>query len=379
MKRSNLTKKKKREIVYKWAKKSIIYKPLVFKRMYRVSTKARKNAVNKYLEKYVDIKTLSSEERKFLRRDLIYCKVVYNISYPEYFMYGFRNKSHFKRKNFIPNKDRTIYLHLLGTKKGYQVLTDKYRAYKKLKKYYKREIIKLEKEEDYQKFKDYIKKYPTFVKKPLGSSFGKGIELIDSTKYKNKKTLFNNIIKEGPHILEEQIIQNDVMASLHPSSLNTVRIVTYVDEKNNVTIHLPFIKIGQGGSFIDNGRAGGILALIDDKTGIIITDGKDELNRVFKYHPNTKVKIKGFKIPMWNEAIELAKKAALDYFDTKYIGWDIAISKDKGPIIVEGNGRTQFFGQQITDEIGKRKDLEKLINYKKLKIKNKNLYESDSL
>ena len=48
-----------------------------------------------------------------------------------------------------------------------------------------------------------------------------------------------------------------------------------------------------------------------------------------------------------------------------------AIDKDGNPLIVEGNGKTQFLGQQITDEVGKRKDLERLINYKKLKKQNK--------
>ena len=36
-------------------------------------------------------------------------------------------------------------------------------------------------------------------------------------------------------------------------------------------------------------------------------------------------------------------------------------------MIVEGNGKTQFLGQQITDEIGKKEDFENLINYKKLR------------
>ena len=368
-----MTKKKKREIIYKLAKKSILFKPIVFKRMYRLSSKIRKNAVNQYIEKYLGT-DVSKQEKIFLRRDMIYSKVVYNISYPEYFMYGFKNKSHKERKNFIPNKDRNMYLNLLGTKKGYQLLTDKYKAYKLLKKYYKRELIKIENKNDYDKFKSFVEKYPVFVKKPLSASFGKGIELIDSSKFKNKKSLFNNIIKDGPVVIEERIISNDIMASLHPSSLNTIRIVTYVHD-GDITIHLPFIKIGQNGVFVDNGGAGGILALIDANTGIIITDGKDELNRVYVYHPNTNVKIKGFKIPMWDEAIQLVKKAALDFPETSYIGWDVAISKDKGPVIVEGNGKTQFYGQQITDEIGKRKDLEKLINYKKIKKTNKDLYE----
>ena len=177
---------------------------------------------------------------------------------------------------------------------------------------------------------------------------------------------------EFPLILEEQIIQNKKMASLHPNSLNTLRIVTYLDEKGKITIHMPFIKIGQKGSFVDNGGSGGILAQIDPKNGTIITDGKDELNNRYVKHPDTNIIFKGFEIPEWNEVIKLVTKAANEFTKTRYIGWDVGISKDNGPVIVEANGKTQFIGQQITDEIGKRKNLEKLINYKKLKKKNKN-------
>ena len=109
------------------------------------------------------------------------------------------------------------------------------------------------------------------------------------------------------------------------------------------------------------------------ETGKLITDGKDENNIVYKYHPDTNIKIKGFQIPEWNKAIKLAKEAALAFDKTRYIGWDIAITNKNEVLIVEGNGKTQFLGQQMTDEIGKKKELEKLINYKKLKKQYKNI------
>lgn len=374
---NKMSKQKKREILTKLCKKSIIFKPLVWSRLYRVSKKIRKNAVKNALTKYTDIPNLSKKEKQFLRRDMVYARVKYNVSYVEYFLYNFREKSHFERKNFIPNLERTKYLKLLNTKKGYENLTDKYKAYKIFKKYYKRELIKIEKPGDYEKFIKYIKKHPVFVVKPYNASFGKGIELIDSNNFKNKKTLYKELLERGTMILEELIVQDDIMSSLHPNSVNTLRIVTYKKPNGDIVIHLPFIKVGQKGSFVDNGGAGGILALIDEKTGVIITDGKDELNNVYEVHPDTNVKFKGFQIPKWEEVKELAKQAANEFEEATYIGWDIAISKEKGPVIVEGNGRTQFIGQQITDEKGKRKDLEKLINYRKLKRKAKKIYKEN--
>lgn len=365
-----MTRQEKREFITNLAKKSIIFKPIVLSSLYKISTKKRKEIVKETIEKYTNSSILSKKDKTNLKKDMVYCRVFYNLSFKEYFLFGFKNKSHFKRKNFIANMNRQNYLYLLGEKEGQVILNDKYKSYEILKKFYKRELIKVGKN-DYSTFEKFIKKYPVFVKKPIDSSFGKGIELINSNDYKNLKELFSYLLEDGDVILEERIIQHEKMASLHPESLNTLRIVTYRDENDQVFIHLPFIKIGRGSSFVDNGGAGGMFARINPETGELITDGKDEKNTIYEYHPDTNIKIKGFKIPSWEKVVSLAKDAALAFDKTRYIGWDVAIDKDGNPLIVEGNGKTQFLGQQITDEIGKRKDLEKLINYKKLKKENK--------
>ena len=357
----------------KLAQKSIIFKPVVFKRLYKCSSKLRRNSIDKCIETYTKDFNLTKKERRFLRRDIAYCKAAYDVMFKEYFFFNFKHKNYFERKSFVFNNKRQDYLYLLGEEEGQKILRDKYKTYTILKEFYKREMIEINTKEDYNTFESYVKKHPIFVKKPINLSFGKGIALINSKDYKDTKTLFKELLKEAPVIIEEQIISDEKMASLHPSSLNTVRIITYRDKNNKVHIHLPFIKIGRGGSFVDNGGAGGMFARVDEKTGVLITDAKDEMNIVYKNHPDTDIKIKGFQIPRWNEMVDLAKKAALAFEKTRYIGFDVALSKDKGPIIVEGNGKTQFLGQQITDEIGKKKNFEKLIKYKKLKKEMRNV------
>ena len=349
--------------------KPYILKPILFYIGYRIAPKKVRIKVNDNIKKFTKGENLSLKELKHLRRDMVYCKMQYHIMFNEYFLYNFRykNKSNCSRKGFIPNADRRKYLRLLGTEKGRVILNNKYMAYKELKKFYKRDMIRIAPDSDFKEFEDFIKKHPIFVKKPINKSLGSGVALVNSKKYKNSKTLFDDLLKGGVTILEEQVFQHEKMASLHPESLNTVRVVTYMNENGEVIIHLPFIKIGQGDSFVDNGGAGGIFALVDADTGKLITDGKDETNKVYIEHPNTKVKINGFQIPEWDKVKEFAKEIAKAFPYTKYIGWDIAISKDKGPLIIEGNSRTQFYGQQVTDEIGKKKDMETTINYKKLR------------
>ena len=146
-----MTRKEKREFLTNLAQKSMLFKPIVFDGLYRLSTKKRKEIVEETIEKYTKSFNLSKKDKINLKKDMIYCRVFYNLSFKEYFLFGFKNKSHFKRKNFIANMNRQNYLYLLGEKEGQEILNDKYKSYEILKKFYKRELIKMG-ENDYTEF-----------------------------------------------------------------------------------------------------------------------------------------------------------------------------------------------------------------------------------
>lgn len=55
-----------------------------------------------------------------------------------------------------------------------------------------------------------------------------------------------------------------------------------------------------------------------------------------KCHPDSKMTFFGFKIPYFDEAISLVKKAHKSLNKIHSIGWDVAISRD-GPVLIEGN------------------------------------------
>ena len=56
----------------------------------------------------------------------------------------------------------------------------------------------------------------------------------------------------------------------------------------------------------------------------------------YEEHPFTHTKFNGFEIPMFFEAVEMCKKAALVVPQVRYIGWDVAITPTR-PVLVEGN------------------------------------------
>lgn len=124
------------------------------------------------------------------------------------------------------------------------------------------------------------------------------------------------------------------------------------------------MKVGQKGSFIDNGGAGGILVSVDPETGVLNSDGCDEVGVIYKKHPYTQVAFDGYQLPDWEKAIALGHELADKVPGLKYIGWDITYTADNEWVVVEGNAKTQFFGQQCTIDKGVRKEFLEAVNYK---------------
>lgn len=318
----------------------------------------------KNIQKQLDIyaKDIKGDELIELIKDMIYSKKVYGCFFSEYFLFEFKNKSHEERESYITHDLRHEYLKYLNGD-FYESLTDKFATYEKYKEFYKREMVSID-ENGYKSFESFCKKHKKVVKKLNDSSLGKGLEIIDTTKYDLKK-LFDDLIDENnTFILEELIVQGKEMKALHPESVNTLRVIPLILDDGSVVIHRPFLKVGQGDSIVDNGGAGGILSCIDAKTGKVCTDGYDELLNRYASHPNTKIKFNGFQIPDWDGVVKLATDLAHVNLEGRYIGWDLAYS-DKGWVVVEGNGKTMFVGQQMPSKEGIRKELEDLINWKK--------------
>ena len=310
-------------------------------------------------------KDLVGKEDVRVLKDMLLMNKKYRFRYEEYFMFNFKDMLMLKRRTFIPAKDMKAYIASVNDPNDKKALRDKYSCYLMYKKYYKRDMIKVSKDSDYKEFEAFVKKHPVFVKKPYNKAFGNGVELIDSKKYKTIKSLYNELSNlEDAVVLEEKIIQSKEMSVLNSSSVNTVRMIPFIKSNGEVIIHLPFLRIGMNNAFVDNGGSGGLIVRINPKTGKTITNGFNELREEFIKHPDTDVVLKGFQIPKWDEAVSLAKELVVISPTLRYIGWDMALT-DNGWVIVEGNGATQFIGQQMTECKGRKKEFEKLINFKK--------------
>lgn len=151
------------------------------------------------------------------------------------------------------------------------------------------------------------------------------------------KKLFE-LMESNDFLFQETVIQHDRVNEIYSGSLNTVRVHAAIDGDNKVELISALMRFGSHGSVVDNGSSGGFFVPVNidnwtlEKTGSTFFENGSK--RYIK-HPDTGYEFNNFEIPFGNEIKSEINKAA-KLFDTSFIGWDIAITKN-GPLIIEGN------------------------------------------
>lgn len=136
-------------------------------------------------------------------------------------------------------------------------------------------------------------------------------------------------------IIQKVIRQHPEMSALNPSSVNTIRILTFRSDME-ILILYTVIRIGRKGFDVDNETAGGISTKINPDGTLCRyafgAAGDDNIE-----FTDNGTKLEGYHIPSYDKAIEMVKRAHyhLPHFDL--IGWDVAIEEDGEPILIEWN------------------------------------------
>ena len=122
------------------------------------------------------------------------------------------------------------------------------------------------------------------------------------------------------------------------------------------------IRFGREGGCTDNYHQGGLCALVDKDTGVITTDAIDRSGAHISIHPDSGKKFRGFFIPYWQDLIGMVISAANSCKDkNRNIGWDIAITEDGTPELVEGNSRPGFDIMQAQDMTGRKAEYDQYV------------------
>lgn len=273
--------------------------------------------------------------RMYIFNDMRKCAVKYGAGYSDYDLFEMYNLTDEERDTYITRGRNNELVKKYNNQEFNHIFRNKVEFNTNFKEYVKRDFIEVNTASK-ENLKNFMKKHKVFMAKPVAGTCGKGIEKINVDDYKNLDEIIDYLTKEGMNYeLEELIIQSDAVNKIYDGSINTVRIVTILDDNNVPHIICAYFRIGNG-KYVDNFNSGGMVAPVDEEKGIVIDKAIDKQKNLYDKHPATNNIIKGFKFPDWDKALDLVKEASFKIPEMRYIGWDVCFS-NKGPVLVEGN------------------------------------------
>ena len=143
-----------------------------------------------------------------------------------------------------------------------------------------------------------------------------------------------------PFIVQERVRNHPAIADLSNGALNTIRVLSCLDEQERPEVVGAVLRMAVGGNVtVDNVHAGGLAASVHLQSGKLseATDmGIDARLGWINRHPDTGTPIAGRTLPLWDDVVTLVQRAHAAFRDWVVIGWDVALLAD-GPWLVEGN------------------------------------------
>ena len=224
---------------------------------------------------------------------------------------------------------------------------------------------------DIARFEEALKGRTEFVIKPARGSGGSGITLIVDRKDRGFVKHSGEVVsleglsyavsdilsgiyslegREDRAIIEALVHPDPVFASVSYQGVPDIRIVVYRGVPVMAMTRLPTRK-SDGKANLHRGAIG---AGIDIGNGRTMTAVHE--SRVVSHHPDTGNKVEGIAVPFWEEMLLVAARAH-EMTRMGYLGVDMVLDRDKGPVLLELNARPGL-QIQIANQGGLRKRLD---------------------
>lgn len=172
------------------------------------------------------------------------------------------------------------------------------------------------------------------IKPSIDSGEGRLIHFFDENNNDEKKILevFDDF--EANFIAQEVVKQHSTLSMLNESSLNTIRVVSFLF-KGEVYILSSILRMGASGARVDNIGAGGFACPIKPD-GKLNNRGVNRRSE-WKTENQNGIKFEGITVPSYDKVIELIKEKhkVLPHF--KLIGWDFSVDEGGEPVFIEYN------------------------------------------
>ena len=185
-----------------------------------------------------------------------------------------------------------------------------------------------------EKLKEISNQDKLIIKPSIESGAGKSIIVLQENNPAEMYKLLKTEVQQYKEnfVIQKYISQSLVIAQMNPSSVNTIRIVTFMFD-SKIEILSAHIRVGIDNNSIDqNGVSVGI-----DNNGI--TKNEAYLSRKgtkLSSHPQEH-NLYGVKIPNFDKIVDIARSEHKKFSHFKIIGWDFAIDNEDNPMLIEFN------------------------------------------
>ena len=223
----------------------------------------------------------------------------------------------------------------------------------------------IETEKDIEKLKDIVRDHHDFVVKPAQGAGGDGILVIADRFEGRYKTVSGKIMSHdeiehqisniltglyslGGHrdraLIEYRVTPDPIFKSISYEGVPDIRIIVLMGYPIMAMLRLPTRQSG-GKANLHQGAIG---VGVDLATGITLRG--TWLNNKITKHPDTGNAVDGVQLPNWDGFMKLAA-GCYELCGLGYIGVDMVLDVDKGPLILELNARPGL-NIQIANDCG---------------------------
>lgn len=133
-------------------------------------------------------------------------------------------------------------------------------------------------------------------------------------------------------LVQQRVLLHPAFETVSFQGIGDIRVIVY--RKTPVMAMLRLPTKASGGRA--NLHQGGIGAGVDLETGR--TNQAVMRNHLAERHPDTGTSLVGFQVPCWPQVLDMACRVARA-IDLGYLGVDIVLDRDKGPLLLEANAR----------------------------------------
>lgn len=158
--------------------------------------------------------------------------------------------------------------------------------------------------------------------------------------------------RPSPAIFEERIKMHQVFKSYSFRGIPDIRVIVFKGIPIMAMLRLPTEESG-GKANISRGAVG---VGIDMARGITTTAIKN--GRIIENVPGKNLKLSGIKIPFWTKILKISHQC-YRASGLGYLGVDIIIDRDNGPMVVELNARPGL-GIQVANQDGLKERMDKV-------------------